>query len=238
VGSAWLTPNTAPGAVASRCLFIPDDPEWLAIVAGALITLTFPHNFEQYGTATPQETADVFVEMFDNFSFNVGVCRVIGEIVSVANSSNPNPTNWLLCDGSSLLRTDYAELFSAIGTAFGSADGTHFNIPDLRGRTVVGVGTGAGLSARALGDSFGEETHILITSEVPSHSHNDAGHSHSEGIASPSVGAAITGVPVPSAIPAVGVTGVGFASIGTSGGDGSHNNLQPSLALNYYIVAL
>lgn len=238
MGSRWLTPNTAPGPIASRCLLIPDDPDWLAIVAGALLPLIYPDSFEAYGTATPDETAAIFATMFDNFSFNIGVCRVIGEIVCIAASTNPNPGNWLACDGSSLLRTDYPDLFTAIGTAFGAADGTHFSLPDLQGRTAIGTGTGSGLSARTLGDSLGEETHVLTTAESASHSHTDVGHIHAEGIAAPSIGAAIVGVPVPSAIPAVGVTGSGSANLANTGGGGSHNNMQPSLALNYYIVAL
>lgn len=52
------------------------------------------------------------------------------------------PTNWLLCDGASLLRADYPDLFTVIGTTFGSVDGTHFNVPDSRGRSMVGAGTG------------------------------------------------------------------------------------------------
>jgi len=52
------------------------------------------------------------------------------------------PTGWLLCDGASKLRADYADLFTAIGVAFGSADGTHFNVPDLRSRVPIGVGAG------------------------------------------------------------------------------------------------
>lgn len=51
------------------------------------------------------------------------------------------PTGFLLCDGSSKLRADYPDLFTAISTTFGSADGTHFNVPDMRGRTSVGVGS-------------------------------------------------------------------------------------------------
>lgn len=234
----WLTPDTAPGPIAARCLLIPDAPDWLAIVAGALLPLIYAYNFEQFGTATPDETAAVFLTMFDNFSFNIGVCRVIGEIVCVASASNPNPGHWLACDGSSLLRASYPDLFTAIGTAFGAADGTHFSIPDLQGRTSVGTGTGSGLSARTLGDSFGEETHVLTTAESASHSHADGGHVHAEGIAAPALSAAIVGVPIPSAVPAVGATGLGYAALSSTGGDGAHNNMQPSLALNYYIVAL
>jgi len=58
-----------------------------------------------------------------------------------------------------------------------------------------------------------------------------------EGIAVPALGAALVGVPIPSAIPGVGVTGIGSASISATGGSGSHNNIQPSFSLNYYIVA-
>jgi len=48
------------------------------------------------------------------------------------------PTGWLMCDGSSQLRANYSALFAAIGTAYGSVDGTHFNLPDFRGRVPVG----------------------------------------------------------------------------------------------------
>lgn len=54
------------------------------------------------------------------------------------------PKNWLLCDGSALSRTTYAELFAVIGTSFGAGDGnTTFNIPDLREAVPVGTGTRA-----------------------------------------------------------------------------------------------
>jgi len=233
----YLTPDTPPGDLTCWTLIIPNAPDWLAIVSGALLVLGQAYNFEQFGTATPEDTAAFFRDMLDNAIFGVGTCRVIGEIVCFAGSTSPT-SDWLLCDGASLLRTAYPDLFTVVGTTYGAVDSSHFTLPDLRGRTVVGVGTGSGLSARALGDSFGEETHTLITSEQASHSHTDSGHTHVEGVAAPAIGAAIVGVPVPSAVPAVGVTGAGFASLSSSGGDGAHNNIQPSLALNYFIVAL
>lgn len=52
------------------------------------------------------------------------------------------PTGFLLCDGTSYLRASFAALFAIIGTTYGSADGTHFNVPDTRGRTMIGAGTG------------------------------------------------------------------------------------------------
>ena len=50
-----------------------------------------------------------------------------------------SPQGWLLCQGQSLLRTDYPELFAVIGTSFGSVDSTHFNIPDLRDKFPEGA---------------------------------------------------------------------------------------------------
>jgi microcystin-dependent protein len=50
------------------------------------------------------------------------------------------PDGWLLCDGTAYNRTTYSELFTAIGTAYGAGDGsTTFNVPDGRGRVLVGV---------------------------------------------------------------------------------------------------
>ncbi len=57
------------------------------------------------------------------------------------------PTGWVLCDGASLLRAGtYADLFAAIGTTFGSVDGTHFNVPDFRGIFPRGAGTNGTLA--------------------------------------------------------------------------------------------
>ena len=234
---AWLTPDTPPATNTCRVLIFPDDVAYLAIIAGALIELTYPDNFEQFGTATPAQTAAVFDEMFNKFSANEGVCRVIGEIICYGGPTSPDP-KWLLCDGASIPRADYPDLFAVIGTTYGAVDGSHFSVPDLRGRVGLAMGTGSGLSTYSLGNTGGEETHTLTTPETPAHSHTDTGHSHSEGAAAPSVGAAITGVPVPSAIPTASVTGLGSASLTSAGGGGAHENRQPYIALNYLIVAL
>lgn len=232
----WLTPDVPPADTICRVLVLPADFDWLAIVSGAIVELTNPNNFEEFGTSTPEDTATVFTEMFDKFSANEGICRVIGEIISYAGSTSPTG-KWLVCDGTSYLRTDYPDLFAVIGTSYGALDGTHFSVPDLRGRVPIGAGAASGLTSYSIGDNGGEEAHTLITSEIPSHSHTDAGHTHVEGNAAPAVGAAITGVPVPSAVPTVGVTGAGSANILSTGGDGAHENRQPYLAITYLIVA-
>lgn len=64
-----------------------------------------------------------------------------GTVFTYAGSSAP--TGYLSCDGSAVSRTTYAALFSSIGIAHGSGDGsTTFNLPDYRGRFLRGV-TGA-----------------------------------------------------------------------------------------------
>jgi len=234
--NAWLTPDAPTATFTCRRLLIPGGDDWLAIVTGALNELIYARNFEAFGAYTPEQTASLFNDMFDDFCFDVDPgCRMIGEIVCLAFTPTP-AANWLPADGRSLVRADYPDLFAAIGTTFGAADGTHFNIPDLQGRVIVGTGSGSGLTPRSEGDSFGEETHTLTVTETPSHSHTDIGHTHGESAAAPNVTTIGAGAPQPTAVPAVSVTGSGNANLTNTGGDGAHNNMQPSLALSYFIV--
>jgi len=220
---AYLTPDTLPTGTRCGVLIYPDGEEFAANIRGALQLLTFPGSFVQFGALTPEQTAEAYQPMFDGFCFNQGVCRVIGEIIAYAGTSSPDP-KWLLCDGSSVLRSDYPDLFTVIGTTYGAVDGTHFNLPDLRGRSQVGAGTGSGLSPRAAGDSFGEETHTLSIGELASHVHG-TGNSILIATATPPP----FDVLGPNLLPAV---------TGSTGNDDPHNNMQPSLAINYLIVAL
>ena len=92
----------------------------------------------------------------------------VGEIKPFAGSTIP--TGWLLCDGSAISRTTYSELFTVIGTTYGTGDGsTTFNLPDLRNRFMVGAGDEYSLNSKG-----GEKTHILTIDEMPSH----VGHLH------------------------------------------------------------
>lgn len=85
------------------------------------------------------------------------------------------PQGWLDCDGAEYDSTDaaYEMLFEAIGSTYNTGGETagHFRVPDFRGRTAVGAGTGTGLTARAAGESGGAETHQLTEDELASHSH-------------------------------------------------------------------
>ena len=93
---------------------------------------------------------------------------------------------WLRCDGRSLSRTEYFELFNAIGTSFGSNNGTTFKIPDMRGRVIANVGNSGNEddAIHTLGDSLGFENITLETTQIPSHSHTGTSNASSTGITS------------------------------------------------------
>lgn len=75
---------------------------------------------------------------------------------------------FLLCDGSAISRTDFADLFDRIGTNFGSGDGsTTFNLPTQDDAALVGVS-----GTITLGSTGGAKTHTLTTSELPAHTHD------------------------------------------------------------------
>lgn len=220
---AYLTPDTLPTATRCGVLIYPDSDEFAANIRGALQELTYSWNFVQQGALTPDQTADAYVPMFDAFCFNEGTCRVIGEIVTYAGPTTPD-AKWLPCDGSSLLRSDYPDLFTVIGTTYGSVDGSHFTLPDLQGRVPIGEGSGSGLSPRAIGDQGGEETHVLTIGELASHVHG-TGNS------------ALLGTSVPPPLDALGPNP--FPAVtGSTGSDDPHNNMQPFLTILYLIVAL
>jgi microcystin-dependent protein len=219
----YLTPDETPDTSMCRALFIPANEQYIAIVRGALQELTFPSSWTKFGLLTPDEAAANFMDMFDKFCFDEGICRMIGEVVTWAGVAAPSD-QWLECDGASYLRADFPDLFAVIGTTYGAADGTHFNVPDLRGRVTLGAGTGPGLSTYALGQTLGEETHQLTVTELASHNHS-TGNSILLGTVTPPPLDALGPNPLP-------------AFTGNTGGDTPHNNIQPSIALSFWIVAV
>lgn len=156
----------------------------------------------------------------------------IGDMKEIGGSSPQ--AGWLLCYGQAISRTTYSALFNEIGTAYGIGDGsTTFNLPDRRGRVAAGRDDMGGSSAgrltsttmspdgTTLGATGGEQTHTLVTSEMPSHRH---------------------GLPQTlnaTTFPPVAGSGVaGFATTSTTesaGGDGAHNNTQPTIIHNVVI---
>lgn len=107
------------------------------------------------GTNTTQVASTAFVTAAVSAGMPVGT-------VAMWLTATP-PTDWLICDGSSFSSGTYPALNTLLG-------GT--TLPDLRGRSPMGAGTGSGLTARTLGSNYGSETHTLSTAEMPSHTHD------------------------------------------------------------------
>lgn len=152
-----------------------------------------------------------------------------------AYAGSAAPSGWLLCYGQSLVRATYPTLFAVIGTTYGSADGTHFNVPDLRGRVPVALDNMGGSNANVLTNAFtpnrnilgggiGEQTHLLTGPEsgIQRHHHTYQRITNAGG-----------------GDPGSGET-QSFATVNTSdAGDtdavNAHYNVQPGMMFNWII---
>ena len=122
-------------------------------------------------------------------------------------------------DGRALSRTTYATLFALWDTTFGTGDGTStFNMPDAKGRVQVGRNS-ADADFDAMGETRGAKTHTLTAAEMPAHTHTNFGALIARGTGA--VFRELTGTP-----------GTNNVSSGQTGGDGAHNNIQPSIVAN------
>ena len=87
---------------------------------------------------------------------------ILGSIMIFAG--NFAPKGWFLCNGQLLPIAQYSALFSLLGTTYGGDGVTTFALPDMRGRTCLGVGSGQGLPTYDLGEMAGTNSvHILVT---------------------------------------------------------------------------
>src|SRR6266446_602549 len=226
------TGDTVSGQVA-RYSFIAPAELWVREALNGLISdYSSPTSWYKVGTATPEEAAAIFSQLFNTFGVDMATTGVI-----VPYAGGILPTDWLPCDGRSILRSAYPNLFAAIGTVWGIVDSAHFNIPDLRGQTLVGQGTNPSTGTTfALGSAGGEEKHTPVVGEMATHSHIDAGHTHVESGAAPNVTTIGAGAPQATAVPIPAVTGVGAASIQNEGGGADFNVMQPYAVVNYAII--
>lgn len=155
------------------------------------------------------------------------------------------PSLWLLCYGQAVDRTTYSALFTALGTTYGSGDGsTTFNLPDLRGRVVAGQddmgGTSAnrltnqtgGLDGDTLGATGGAETHTLTEAQMPSHYHVHGIYSETQSNSNYKRGGSETKQSFGTA-----TTTSGAGSTANTGSGSAHNNVQPTIILNYIVYA-
>ncbi len=160
----------------------------------------------------------------------------------IAHAGTAIPAGWLPCDGRALDRDDplYQPLFQVLGTTWG--DGTtgagammgvtDFNLPDSRGRALIGAGTyvdpNGGPTTRTVGQSLGSKAHVLTVAELPSHTHNyEDWHYYDQILGSPDYQTA-TGDGAGTILVRAGVTA-------PAGGGLPHDTMQPSLVVQHLI---
>ncbi len=184
---------------------------------------------------------------------------LLGQIILF--SGNFAPRGWAFCDGQLLPIAQNSALFSILGTVYGGDGRTTFGLPDLRGRAPIGPRNGPGLSDYRLGQKGGVETVTLNQTQIPSHSHtagttvqiNIGASSGNASISAPTNGStlaqpgSLTGrvfngtLGYNNETPNVALNGgnasTATTTIGNTGGNLSHENRSPFLAINY-IVAL
>ena len=135
------------------------------------------------------------LEFYDGTSWvNSNLEQVpVGTIIPYAGGIIPS--GWLACDGATVSRTTYADLFASIGVTWGAGDGsTTFHLPDLRGRFLRGVNNGSGRdpdaasrTAANAGGNTGDNVGSIQGHAIPDHAHNassaavDLNHQHNWG---------------------------------------------------------
>ncbi|MGY4397186.1 microcystin-dependent protein [Sphingomonas sp. UYAg733] len=154
------------------------------------------------------------------------------------------PKTWALCNGATLGIAQNQALFALLGTIYGGNGTTTFNLPDLRGRVILGMGQLAGGSFYPEGALGGVENVTLVTSQIPAHNHMmiataangavaaAAGNYLSNAQTTPAGGSDEL-IYVNTTANSVALAGT---SISSTGGSAPHNNMQPYLTVNYCIA--
>ena len=185
-----------------------------------------------------------------------------GTVSAFAGASAP--TGYLLCDGSAVSQTTYAALFAVVGAnAFGTDGGGNFSLPNLKGRTVIGVGVGTEITGvRGTLQGVKEVTLSAAESGTTAHGHNNSVSESSAGAVS--YGSIVNNTSfasgggsaqryIANSSQATGLAGnEGDNTFGTASNhshsvsvtinnstaaaaSSAHTNIQPSMPLNYII---
>ncbi len=154
------------------------------------------------------------------------------------------PKNWAFCNGQILPIAQNQALFSLLGTTYGGNGVNTFALPNLMGRTPVGLGQGQGLSNYTLGEVTGTENTILTINNLPPHVHNGTvtvtprgGNSGDDANAAGNAPGLQAGGYQATPTPGTFMQGptVISTTIGSSGGNQPFSILTPYLVVNYVI---
>lgn len=100
-------------------------------------------------------------------------------------AGNFAPKSWAFCAGQTINIASNTALFSILGTTYGGNGTTTFMLPDMRGRTMVGAGTGPGLSTYNIGQKAGNESATMSNNNMPAHMHGVSAHLNISATGSP-----------------------------------------------------
>lgn len=156
----------------------------------------------------------------------------VGEVRLFAG--NFAPLGWAFCQGQLVPISENETLFNLIGTTYGGDGQQTFGLPDLRGRVPVHQGQGLGLTPRQMGEMAGVESVALSTVQMPAHSHALRASTAAASVTTPA-GALLGATSVNSYDNASAGTPMAAAAITGAGGSQPHDNMAPTLALNYII---
>jgi microcystin-dependent protein len=154
------------------------------------------------------------------------------------------PKGWAMCNGQTLSISQNTALFSLLGTTYGGNGKTTFQLPNLQGMVALQQGQGPNLTQYFLGEAVGAPTVSLQQTELPSHAHgvnadsalgnstNPFGNLYKEGEipGSPVIGIASYNTSLQPQVT------LNPATISVTGGSQPHNNIMPTLVLNYCIA--
>jgi microcystin-dependent protein len=205
------------------------------------------------GTINPSSKLEVAGRIKDS----TGFVSPVGSMMMYAGSAAP--AGWLMCDGAAVSRTTYATLFSILGATYGAGNGSStFNVPDMRRRVPVGAGgTSSATLGNGIGNTGGEESHTLTSSESgnPSHIHGiaDPGHTHDiliDGWSAKQGKGGTSGAYWDLSLEVTPpynnsgdrdlytnsvATGISVNNNTSAAASSAHNTVQPSLVINYII---
>lgn len=147
------------------------------------------------------------------------------------------PYGWAFCDGGMLQVQQNTLLFAIIGNRYGGDGRQTFQLPDLRGRVAMAMGSGPNLTPRVIAQKGGVSAVTLLQSEMPNHTHtancqtvtNQSAPAGNVWASSPArVGPKVYATPPD--------TEMSPLALAPTGGDQPHNNMQPFVSLNFIIA--
>ena len=153
------------------------------------------------------------------------------------------PTGWAFCNGQLLSTVPNSALFSLLGTMYGGNGSNDFALPNLRDSAAMHTtqyGAGSPFGSFPIGQSGGETSVTLLTSEMPSHTHTVYGELNHANTITPSPSGAVPGNANPtvtyskSSTPSV--VSMNPAMVSVAGSSQAHNNMMPYLTLSFCIA--